>query len=146
MQAIPLLPKLWMIMTKHAILCVDDEQVILQSLRGQLQHHFGNQFVYEFAESADEALEVIEELSEESVAILVIVSDWLMPNMKGDEFLIRVHERYPNIITVLLTGQADEAAVDRARQFANLHGYIPKPWDESTLVNVIQSGLRGSYE
>ncbi|NJK62254.1 MAG: response regulator [Synechococcaceae cyanobacterium SM2_3_1] len=129
-------------MSKSVILCVDDEKIILQSLRDQLQHNFGNQFIYEFAESADEALEVIEDLVLTRQSILLIVSDWLMPSMRGDELLIRVHKRYPDIITVMLTGQADDQAIERARRHANLFNVVTKPWDEATLVDVIQSGLK----
>jgi CheY-like chemotaxis protein len=133
-------------MPKKAILCVDDEKIVLLSLRDQLSHYFGDRYIYEFAESGDEALEVIEELNEEDVKILIIVSDWLMPNMKGDEFLIRVHQQFPDIVTVLLTGQADEDAIERTRTYANLHRYIPKPWDEKTLIEALSSGLEGMDE
>jgi CheY-like chemotaxis protein len=126
---------------KKAILCVDDEEIILTSLRDQLQNHFGNRYIYEFAESADEALEVISELDEDDVEILIIVSDWLMPNMKGDEFLIRVHEQFPNIVKVMLTGHADEAAIERTRQNANLHRCLYKPWTEEELIETLVSGL-----
>jgi CheY-like chemotaxis protein len=113
----------------------------VSSLRDQLTHHFGNRYIYEFAESADEALEVIEEFNDDDIKILIIVSDWLMPNMKGDEFLIRVHQQFPDIVTVLLTGQADEEAIARTRKYANLHRYIPKPWDEESLIEALRSGL-----
>ncbi|WNZ22459.1 response regulator [Leptolyngbya sp. NK1-12] len=128
-------------MSDQAILCVDDERIVLLSLRDQILKHFGDRYRYEFAETVDEAWEVIEELSLEQIRILIIVSDWLMPGMRGDEFLIKVHQRFPKIVTVLLSGQVDEAAIENARQFANLHAYIPKPWDEATLIGIIRSGL-----
>ncbi len=128
-------------MPKKAIICVDDEQIVLSSLRDQLLQHFGNNYLYEFAESADEALEVIEELNQEDIHVVLVVSDWLMPNMKGDELLIRVHERFPRTVKVLLTGQADSEAVDRVKRLANLNYCIHKPWDETTLVTVLKSGL-----
>jgi CheY-like chemotaxis protein len=132
-------------MSKKAILCVDDEEMILTSLRDQLQNHFGSRYVYEFAESADEALEVIEEFNDDGVEILIIVSDWLMPNMKGDEFLIRVHQRFPNIVKVMLTGHADETAIERTRQEANLHRCLYKPWTEQELIETLTSGLEGDH-
>lgn len=133
-------------MSDQTILCVDDERIILLGLRDQLTKHFGDRYHYEFAESAEEAWEVVEELSLHQAQILIIVSDWLMPAMRGDQFLIEVHRRFPQIVTVLLSGQADEAAIENARRFANLHAYIPKPWDEATLISVIQSGLEQMYE
>jgi response regulator RpfG family c-di-GMP phosphodiesterase len=67
----------------------------------------------------------------------------LMPGTRGDEFLVQVHQRYPQIVTVMLTGQADDAAIDRARQEANLYHCLHKPWREEELVNTIIAGLEG---
>ncbi|HIK33986.1 MAG TPA: response regulator [Oscillatoriales cyanobacterium M59_W2019_021] len=128
-------------MSEAAILCVDDELVILKSLEIELHSAFGDNYLYEFAESADEALEIIDELDEDEVQILIIVSDWLMPGMKGDEFLIEVHKKYPKIVKLMLTGQADEDAVERAKQYANLYRYIPKPWNNQELIGIIRSAL-----
>jgi CheY-like chemotaxis protein len=129
-------------MSKAAILCVDDEVVILNSLERQLRKAFGDTYLYEFAESADEAIEIIEELIENKVKILVIVSDWLMPGTKGDEFLITIHKKYPRIITILLTGQADKQAVERAISQAKLHACFSKPWDSNELIEAIKHGLK----
>ena len=129
-------------MSKKAILFVDDDILILQSLKAQVKKHLGDQYRYEFAESADEAWEVIEELHEEDeMKILIVVSDWLMPGIKGDELLIRVHERFPDIVKVMLTGHADDDAVERAKQQANLYRCLRKPWDECELINTLIAGL-----
>lgn len=130
-------------MRKQGILCVDDEKIILHSLRKQLSRNFGDRYRYEIAESPEEALEVIEELVADNIEVLVVVSDWLMPNMKGDELLILVHEKFPNITTIMLTGQADNAAIERAKQYANLYCCISKPWDEAFLVATVGMALGG---
>ena len=49
-------------MKKRVILCVDDEKIILDSIKTQLKERYGNTFVYETAESATEALEIIDEI------------------------------------------------------------------------------------
>jgi CheY-like chemotaxis protein len=128
-------------MPKLAILCVDDEAIILNSLVRQLQTAFDDAYLYETAESADEALEIIEELQSEGTALLVIVSDWLMPGAKGDEFLIEVHQRFPGVVKIMLTGQADPDAVERAKDQANLHTCLEKPWQAQDLIQAIQSAL-----
>jgi CheY-like chemotaxis protein len=64
-----------------------------------------------------------------------------MPGMKGDELLIKVHQNYPRIHKVMLTGQADEQAVNRAKQYANLYSYLPKPWNSQELIETIRSAL-----
>jgi len=125
----------------QAILCVDDERVVLDSLKAQLKDEFGENYFYEIAESADDALEIIDELFEEEVNVLVIVSDWLMPGMKGDEFLIHVHQKFPKIIKVMLTGQADDGAIERAYHKANLHRCLHKPWNGEELIETIKSGI-----
>lgn len=128
-------------MSGTAILCVDDEITILDSLKEQLKRCFGGRYTYEVAESAAEAWEVIEELQEENIKILIIVSDWLMPGIKGDEFLTQVHQKFPELITVMLTGQADEAAIERAKKDANLYTCLHKPWSEKELCQTISAAL-----
>lgn len=120
---------------------MDDETVILESLQEQISRHFGEQFLYEAAESAEEALEILEELTEEGVKIVVIVSDWLMPGMRGDEFLVKVHQQFGDITTIMLTGQADEKAIKRAKQEANLYCCIHKPWLEEELLKIITTAI-----
>ncbi len=129
-------------MSRQAILCVDDEPLILQSLRDQLENHLGDQYHYEFAESADEAFEVIDELHDSEFHILLIVSDWLMPGMKGDEFLIQVHRRFPDILLIMLTGQADDDAIARTREEARLDACLRKPWTEQELIQTLSLGLQ----
>ena len=128
-------------MSNAAIICVDDEASILKVLKEQLKRCFGNQYIYEVAQSAEEAWMVIDELEQEGIKILTIVSDWLMPNVRGDEFLAEVHLRFPHVVTVMLTGQADETAIERARQQANLYACIYKPWAEEELHQVIRTAL-----
>lgn len=128
-------------MAKSVILCVDDEKSVLDSLKTQLREAFGNAYQYEMAEDAEDALELIDELSQDEIPLLIIVSDWLMPGMKGDEFLIQVHQKFPQVIKVLLTGQADEDAIARAKTEANLYRWLVKPWSEEDLVETVESAL-----
>jgi CheY-like chemotaxis protein len=130
-------------MVNPVILCVDDEKIILDSIKAQLKRHFGNRFVYEIAGSADEALEIIEELVQDGKIIFLIISDWLMPGIKGDEFLEQVHQKYPKIIKILLTGQASGEAIEKAYQLANLHRCLHKPWSDAELLEAIESALGG---
>lgn len=128
-------------MSEAAILCVDDEVTILDSLQEQLFRGFGDRYLVEVASNAHEAMEVMDELNDEGVKVLIIVSDWLMPGIKGDEFLIQAHRKYPEIVTVMLTGQADEAAIERARREAQLYACLHKPWTEEELTQLIAAAL-----
>lgn len=128
-------------MSNCVILCVDDEQMVLKSLEGQLMLEFGDEYAVELAESGEEALELMDELRADGYQTLVIVSDWLMPEMKGDEFLIQAHRKFPKVLKILLTGQADPAAIERSRNEANLYRQIDKPWDAADLIGAVRSGL-----
>ena len=132
-------------MKKTVILCVDDEKIILDSIKTQLKEKYGNQFVYETAESASEALEIIDELMLNDNINLIIISDWLMPVIKGDEFLYRVHKKYPNTLNIMLTGQADQDSIEQSKIEANLYKCIRKPWTSNELTSTIDSGLALTY-
>ena len=124
-----------------AILCVDDEKMIIVSLVNQLREHFGDKYMYETAMSAEEALSVIDELVDFGYNVILIISDWLMQGMNGDEFLIEVHKKYPSTINIMLTGQANPEAITNARENAALNAYIAKPWDRKFLMNKIDELL-----
>ncbi len=130
-------------MDKGVLLCVDDEMIVLTALKDQLRRAFGNDFLIDVAESAEEALELLDELAQQGHTLLVIVSDWMMPGMKGDEFLVQAHERFPSVVKIMLSGQVETAAVDRARSEAGLHDFLAKPWNAEALVESINQGLRG---
>lgn len=127
---------------KRAILCIDDETIILDSLKEQIEKNFGDNLIYETAENADEANEVLKELKSKDIDVLVIVSDWLMPGMKGDEFLIETHKNHPDIVPIMLTGHATEENIKNAEDNANLFSCISKPWREDHLIGTVKSALR----
>lgn len=121
------------------ILSVDDEKIVLNSLRSMFSRHFGKEYDLEFAESAAEAFEIIEEIEEEGKSLFAIVSDWLMPEMKGDEFLKQATENRPHVRTIILSGQADDDAIRDAMAKTHLDFFISKPWDEADLLAKITS-------
>jgi DNA-binding NtrC family response regulator len=126
-------------MRREAILCVDDEAIILLSVRQELKNHFKQRFIYETATSAEDALAIIDRLVSDGIRIILILSDWLMPGMKGDEFLIIVKKRYPSIRSVLLTGQADLRAVERVKREAGTEWIIYKPWRREELIAAVEA-------
>lgn len=126
---------------KVAVLCVDDESMILTSLKKQLRQILGNQIVLETADSALEGLEIIEELQEDGIEIALIISDWLMPEMKGDEFLNKVHESLPQVPKLLLSGQVDKQAIERIQDLPSLNTILYKPWQEQELQKIILDSL-----
>ena len=125
---------------------MDDERIVLISLRDQLTRYLGNEFNIELAESAEEALEIFEELQEEEFDIPLLIADQIMPGMKGDELLIEIYTQYPKTLKILLTGQASGEAVGNAVNFANLYRYIAKPWDEADLRLTVAEAIRSYFQ
>lgn len=133
-------------MSKPAIICVDDERVVLNSLRDQLIQNLQNQYTIEIAESGEEALEIFEELHKDNIMIPLVISDQIMPNMQGDKLLIEIHQRYPKTFKILLTGQANAEAVGNAVNQASLYRYIAKPWDQADLNLTVSEALRSYFQ
>lgn len=123
---------------KKAILCVDDEKLILLSLVRELRSSFGDEYIYEKATDAQQAYEVIEELAHEGIKLILIISDWLMPGIKGDEFLETVKAEHPDIKAVMITGQADEEVINRLLGNGCITDVIEKPWDPGRLVEAVR--------
>lgn len=129
-------------MTTDIILCVDDEEIVLRSLQRELNEALGQEYLIEVAEGGEEALELFEEFQEDGQDVPVVISDHIMPGMKGDELLQRIHQRSPDTLTIMLTGQADLTAVTNAVNHANLYQYIAKPWESTHLAMTVKEALR----
>ena len=130
-------------MKKSVILCVDDEKDILDSVRYFLISKLDT-IVYriEIAESAQEALEIYEECQESNVSVPLVITDYIMPGIKGDELLVALHKKDPKMLKILLTGQATLDGVKNAYENASLYRYIEKPWENSDLLLTVQEALK----
>ncbi len=118
---------------KNVILCVDDEKTVLDTLQHQLKSIFDDKYLIEIAASAEEALEVLDDLDSVDIETILIITDWQMPGMKGDEFLVQVKKYENKMIKILLTGQAPQKALHRAFMEGGLDHYIQKPWEKEEL-------------
>ncbi|MCS6904692.1 MAG: SpoIIE family protein phosphatase [Bacteroidia bacterium] len=126
---------------KPVIICVDDEKAILSSLEQQIKHWFAGQYECELAQGGEEALLLVDELLEANRRIALIISDQIMPGIQGDELLVLLHQKLPEVPKILLTGQANFAAIQNAISNARLYRYISKPWEENDLMLTIQDAL-----
>ena len=128
------------------ILCVDDDSTVLNALRSVFAKHFGSELQVEFAESGDEALEIAAELRAQGKELGLVLSDFMMPGMKGDEFLVRLHEMSPNTVKILLTGQSDLTGVKRAINEANLYRFLEKPFLNEDIVLTVRGAVRAYFQ
>lgn len=125
-------------MKSNKILIVDDDKMVTSTLKtlfkleGFLDVHYFN-----------DPKEAVEFLKQEKPDI--ILSDFLMPEMNGFEFLSIAKEMYPEVSMMLLTGYADKENAIRAINEIGLYKYIEKPWDNDDLVMNIKNGIERSY-
>ena len=124
------------------ILCVDDDSTVLNALRSMFASHFGPDVIVEFAESGEEALEIEADLREQGREIGLVISDFIMPGMRGDELLVRLHERSPRTVKILLTGQSDLSGVKRAINEADLYRFLEKPFVNEDVVLTVRAAVR----
>jgi serine phosphatase RsbU (regulator of sigma subunit) len=118
-----------------AVMIVDDEELVLQSLTSFLSLETD----YELLTFQSPA-EALKELNKRPVDI--VISDFLMPEMNGLNFLKEVKKLYPNVPRIMLTGYADKENAINAINQVGLFQYIEKPWDNQNLKLVIRNGLQ----
>lgn len=122
---------------KPKILLVDDEANVLQAYTRVLK----NRFVLDTAEGGGEALAILEQRG----PYAVIVSDMRMPGMDGVELLYLTREQYPDMVRIMLTGNADQqTAIDAVNQGA-IFRFLSKPCDSELLAKVLDQAIR-QYE
>ncbi|WP_377476328.1 MAG: adenylate/guanylate cyclase domain-containing protein [Microcoleus anatoxicus] len=133
-------------MNQQVIICVDDEITILRGLKAELREAVDNDYIIEIAEGGEEALELMQELRDDGSEVILIISDQMMPEMRGDELLRRVHIMSPKTIKIMLTGQADVEAISNAINHANLYRYISKPWQAEDLKLTVKEAINSYFK
>jgi len=117
------------------IYLVDDEPMVLRALKRVLRqegfeiHAFG---------SAREALEQLEHSQPDC-----LVSDYYMPEMDGIDFLAQVHQKYPDVFRVMLTGGYLDDRVRQAMKNGDIHLLIRKPWRTEDIRRLLQAVVQG---
>jgi len=117
-----------------AVLIVDDEDMVITSIRAFLQLETDYQVV-----GLTAPVEAVKYL--ETNPVDVVVSDYLMPKMTGLQVLAKAKDLQPEAARVLLTGHADKQSAIQAINDVGLYQYLEKPWDNSQLLLVIQSAI-----
>ncbi len=124
------------------IVCVDDERIVLESLRSSLAVEFRGIYTIESASDGQEALDLLEELMEEGEEVALLITDWLMPKLKGDDLISKTQEIYPNMRKIMITGQADQNAIEKVKGLGGLDYLFFKPWDSNELFIKIKELLK----
>jgi response regulator RpfG family c-di-GMP phosphodiesterase len=120
--------------TKPRILCVDDEENILNAIQRSLRKNYN----IVTAGSGAEGLEVMATQG----PFDVVVSDMKMPEMNGATFLRHAREKHPDTVRMLLTGFADLDTVVTAVNEGYIYRFLAKPCSAAVLADAIDGAVR----
>ena len=126
-------PALQLAPAQGRLLVVDDEENILKSLRRVLR---SGDWEIRTALDGERALAVLEQFTPE-----VVISDFRLPGMNGADFLAQVKQRIPLAQRIMLTGHADQRAIEEAINRSEIFRFIAKPWNDSALLLTVQSAF-----
>ncbi|KZL92148.1 response regulator [Clostridium magnum] len=104
---------------RNSLLFVDDDKIIMSILTTRYRNKGYEIFS---AESGEKALEIFN-----NNHIDIIITDYYMPNMAGDEFIKRVRRINSKVKIIVLSGQKNEEYIKRALDLG-ADDYITKPF------------------
>ena len=118
----------------RTVLFVDDEQAIRNALERMYLERDDVRCL--FAASGQEGLDI---LAHEEV--WVVVSDYLMPGMRGIEFLTKVKNVCPDTVRIMMTAYADlNIAIDAINK-SEAYRFVTKPWNNKELMETVDEAL-----
>jgi DNA-binding NtrC family response regulator len=118
----------------NTVLLVDDEPMVYQAMRRAL-HREPYELLY--AESGQQALDV---LSEKPVDVVVV--DENMPNMKGTALLARIRQQWPDVVRMMLTGDARLETVVAAVNRGEIFRFFVKPANDAELIVSLRDAVK----
>jgi response regulator RpfG family c-di-GMP phosphodiesterase len=119
--------------SRHTILCVDDEINILNALKRLLRREA---YTLLTASSGKEGLELLAVND-----VHLVLSDQRMPGMSGTEFLAEIKEKYPEIIRIILTGYTEVDTITESINRGHIYKFFLKPWNDENLKLEIRMAL-----
>ena len=121
-----------MLQEKPSVLVVDDDMKSVETIKRTLKRHY-QVFTATSAEDAEEILR--------AEYIQVVISDHRMPGETGVELLVRVKEKWPEVIRMLISGYSSLEDTISGINDAGIYQYIEKPWQPEQLLMVVQNAI-----
>jgi CheY-like chemotaxis protein len=122
-----------------AIICLDDDEVVLNALSIQMQQIVNTEkVVLEFFLDPQEALTAIPGIIELKIKVIFVLTDYHMPGMTGIQFIKKLKADYPEIRFIMLSGQANENLVEDLIRDNFLDYFVSKPWTMNDLLEKIK--------
>ena len=119
------------------ILIVDDEFIILESLRIQISRILPDVVLLEAASSGEEAIQLIDEFQNENKNLVLVISDFHLDDLKGTDILKHAVSKFPSVEKVILSGQSNAELIEQFKNDYGLTAVINKPWDFGEIQDII---------
>jgi response regulator RpfG family c-di-GMP phosphodiesterase len=133
---------------RYQVMCVDDDVDFLASLESLLPPHLEKafpRFRLDFA-FFDSPVEAVASLRDAAGRLALVISDQVMPQIKGIDLLRQVKELVPDAQRALLTGYASLDSAITAMNEQVLDKYLTKPIEEpADFVNTAEHLLRSYH-
>lgn len=124
---------------KYAIVCVDDEPIIVELLSFQLNKLFETESTFiETYTDPQEAEQGVDRIIEHGVNVIFMVVDYQMPKINGAQLIRSIKLRHETIKFFMLSGQANSSIVDQLIEEGTLERFIAKPWSEEDLKEALE--------
>jgi len=119
-------------MQKKSILVVDDDEAILESLKGYLSL---KGYDVDTAKTAKEAMR-----KSEAHFYNLAILDIRLPDANGTDLLTKMRKNRPEMVKIMLTGYPDQAnTMDSLNKGAN--GYLLKPVELDKLLKIVKKKI-----
>ncbi len=116
------------------ILYVDDDVINLKLF----QIVFKKKYEVIIAENATKALEILEK----ETNLTIVISDFIMPNINGIEFIKIAKNKFPIVNFSLLTGIQLNDEIQEALTNGLIQNYLSKPFKIEEIENFINQTLK----
>ena len=124
---------------RHAVICIDDDPLILQVLGFQMEKFLNHSdTIIELYTEPAKALRDIKDFVFEDIEILFVIVDYQMPHISGAKFIRALKETHPAIPCIMLSGQANSSQIEALERDGLLEAFLQKPWEESELKRSIE--------
>lgn len=121
------------------VVVVDDEQHVLNALRRELRSSGYD------VETFRNPIDALKQLRMET-NVYALITDYSMPTVRGDRFLVQVQKEFPNLPCLVISGHITRDTVVLLGKSAKITRMLPKPWDRDVLIQTLQElGARNEF-
>ena len=118
-------------MEKPYLVIVDDEKDLLENIHESFENEgYSDILTIRSRTSGEKAVHLAKEAKKNNTDVALLLTDMVMPGMKGFEVIEEFKLLFPDIVPMILTGYADKESAIRAINMGEVNAYFEKPWHD----------------